>query len=333
MIVQETDDINSMLAATIIITFLGPMMVRCQLRPESFDLIKRLDEFFHFDHRVFFVESDIDPTGWFPMSSSTLTTELGNFTPQTVYTFNDHTERSATVKEKISKNQFLIVVINRWKLENESQLLAEVISLRTQDTNIKIGWFFVETIPSLDIVEQLFRWSWRSGIINIFCAFYLNDVGVDEPSSSLFNVFKYDPFGALDLINVTRADSLQEYFPDKVPNHHENPFVGLYRYPYEKINRDTKFWNAVVSIFNASRSKEVDIDYVEAFSLRFNKGFLYPHRQSMTVMIVPHAQPYTDLLAYLQNGTWTLLFVFGVIVLVTSSLLLIVSRYTQQKII
>lgn len=49
--------------------------------------------------------------------------------------------------------------------------------------------------------------------------------------------------------------------------------------------------------------------------------------------MVPHSQPYSNFMAYLQNGAgvWTLVIVYTIIVIAVSSLLLIISGYVHRK--
>jgi len=66
-----------------------------------------------------------------------------------------------------------------------------------------------------------------------------------------------------------------------------------------------------------------------------HKVTLYPFDQVVMQIIVPHSQPYSSVLASLKNGTgtvtWTRLFVYAVIVIATSSLLLTISGYLHKR--
>lgn len=311
--------------------------IACCQYPDVQLLINRLNQFFRFDHHIFLMDSAIDLIHWFPTPSS----KLNYLPPQTICTFNDFPDiaKHAALTSITSKNTFLIVVVESLNLVNSSKLLTQIKAVRKRfvdvNANVKIGAFFLYNVTSLDIVEELFRSSWSAGIVNILSAFYLN---VDDGRPS-FNVFKYNPFGKFELINVTRNTSPGDYFPDKVPNYRKDPlrFGWNEEFPLRAIQ--VKFWDTVVSVVNASMSKiqvpktwlEMDILYQQMTIDRGRLEGVYPHHQIIITMLVPHAQPHSGLVAYLQNGTWTLLFVgaFGVIAM--SSLLLIFSDYLHEK--
>lgn len=184
--------------------------------------------------------------------------------------------------------------------------------------------------------------------MNIFSAFYLSVE--DDHDKTLFNVFKYDPFGGLEtllLINVTSSVHLREYFSDKVPNYRKHP-LRIVKFPeLNSSGTEIQFWESVGSVFNASvltairssASNDSEIDFVKldadvlSYEMRVigKPTKLYPHRQSVLVMIAPHSQPYIGFVAYLQNGTWTLFFFYTFIVIVAASLLLIVSGYLRKN--
>lgn len=315
--------------------------------PDFVHLIKRLNYFYRFDHHTFFVDSSIDPNLWFQiMSLSSSGIKLDN--SQIVYTFDGFYDIGFNITEGewvrviLGKNTFLIIAAEGF--ENISQQLVPIEVIREFRSNIKIGVFFTRPITSLNVVEELFRWSWNTGIMNIFCAFYLyvNDSG------PTFNVFKYNPFITFDLINVTRAESLAEsqciYFYDEVPNYQQHPIRFSAFRDFANQSIEMKFWDTVVRVFNASISEnyvaevesvwleneDVDLFRHETLYRKPLQG-LYPFRQTTLLMIVPHAQPYSDFTAYLQNGTWTLLFIYMFIVIATSSILLFISGYLQKS--
>lgn len=177
--------------------------------------------------------------------------------------------------------------------------------------------------------------------MNIFCAFYWN-AGTDGQHS--FNVLKYNPFEAFKLIKLSQSKSLLNYFSDSMPDYRRHSIRTQRVSKYKIFFLDIKFWLTVSKAFNASMSFQFvteaehqeaermkrDITLYEILLQKYVHA-LYPHRQSSIVLIVPHAKPYTDFVAYLQNGTWKLLFVFVLIVMVSSSLLLTVSHYMKEK--
>lgn len=329
-----------MIAPGIVMGLLSTM-VWCRQYRDGVHLIKRLNDFFHFDHNIFIVDSAAAYDCWFQSTSSNYGNQMVNDSPpQTVYTLsNIATKLAAFDGISTSKNQLLIVVVAR--VELGLQFLAAVKSIQALDINVKVGVFFVRPVTSLDIVEQWFHLSWTTGILNIFCAFHLT-VNVSDQSDTVFNVFKYSAF---DLINVTTSESGRDIFPDKVPNFHGDPLRLEVIREYSNSSIDRTFWDTACDILNASMSK-VSVSHKEYFTYgkiiadaflhggyleRYSKDMLYPYDQAMLVIVVPHAQPYSDFMAYLQNGTWMLLFVLAFAVVTISSLLLLMSRYLHQK--
>lgn len=174
--------------------------------------------------------------------------------------------------------------------------------------------------------------------MNVICAFHLH---FDDDKLS-FNVYKYNLFETFNMINVT-SESLQEFFTIDVPNYHKHPIQFLEVDGYSNYAVDFRFWDTLLALFNASMSKttindeefskitssDADVLFNEVNVDKYVK--VYPHRETYDVLIVPHAQRYSDLWLYLQNETWTRLFVYVFVVIAVSSLLLVVSRYLQRK--
>ncbi len=310
---------------------------------KEFNLINQLNEFFDFDHNIFLLDSTLDPSRYVSILSPTFDSEHGKYTPQSVYTFDNSPGSNFTdirminLDEITSKNTFLIVAVENLDFDINSTIMSEIRRIRSLQiiTNIKVGVFVRNEVTSMDIIEQLSEWSWNIGIVNIFFAFFT----IDEVNA----VFRYEwSFESIDLINVTESDSLQNYFRDKIPNFHQHPirFLQLSRYvtPYFVKN----LWLTVVRIFNASMS----ITYITEANY-YHRGLqqdvflrervlseniqIYPHRMANMVLMVPHAQPYSGFVEYLQNTTWKLLFGYTLIVAMASSSFLTVTGYWRTK--
>lgn len=322
-----------MLPATILSLLLAMVSIQ-QLYPNDVHLlIKQLNDFYQFDHHIFLMDSATNLNRWFSM----LTTDT--FTPQTVYTFPaiHHKPQNVTA----GKNTFLVVVTEDLTSEKRSQVFDQIQAISNLDKNVRIGVFLARDITSLSRVKKLLRWSWNAGIVNIFCAF---NFGLAD-SDPTFNVFKYDPFGAFDLVNLTGSEYLVEYFPDKRPNYREHPIRFQVVDDLSDYFTHVQFWETVCRAFNASMLKMyipyeqyragerdvVDIYHHEQIVYDTKLVQMYPYRQEFLVLTVPHAHRYSDVAMYLQSGTWTMLFVIAFIVIVTSSLLLIVSSYIQRR--
>lgn len=308
---------------SIIILNLLLSVVWCQ--PNSLHLINGLSDFYNFDHHIYLIDSSADLNLWFPSSS-----QLNGIIPRTVYTVDKLSERIVHMAIP-AKNAFLVVVVGDL---TSPQLLLHIKTIRGHHINVRNGIFLTKNITSLTSVEKLLRKSCMDDIVNIFVAFHLS-VGKDKPSS--FNVFKYDPFRAIGLINVTRSESFRDYFSDSTPNYQKQPlrFTEFLKIGVRFF--DKHFWETVVSVFNASMSlarisvgRPIEGDIL-IHEQKYIHGSTYPHQQAMLVMIVPHAQPYSDFIEYVRRGNWMLLFVYAVIVIVSSLLLLIASGYLHKQ--
>lgn len=303
------------------------------------NLINRLNDYFGFDHNIFLLNRTLDPDRY--VATSPFGSYYGKFTPQSVYTFtddgfgNNNTETTYVKNVTIGKNPLLIVAVANLNFGNDSKILAEVKRIRSLQiiSNLKIGIFVENTVTSMDLIERLFRWSWSVGIVNIFVAFYSNI----EDAASTFNVFRYDPFVTLELVNVMESESCQNYFPNKIPNYRQHPLRFVKINKLDLYDVEIGFWGTFARVFNASEStnyvnfedkiwlqSEADILLHETTLSRMQTPTgnvrLFPHRIISLVLLVPHARSYSNFVAYLKNATWERLFAytFAVIVAATS---------------
>lgn len=336
-----------MIAPNILIMSLMSTVVWCQCPDYAVQLIDGLNTFFQFDHNIFFMDSTNNHDRWIRSTlSSSKCRALNDYPPQTSYSFEDFLDTDNTtdpmaLNATISKNQLLIVVVERLKFKNDSMLPALIKHIHKLNINVKVGVFFTSNLTTLDIVEQWFRWSWSSGIVNIFGAFHFKAVD----GETTFNVFKYSPFSSFHLINVTLSECCRDYFSNKIPNYRQHPLKLEVVREFPVSFFEDIFWNTVLDVFNASASM-LYVSYKDSFSRGklvadvsqqqdyidgYSQQLLYPHAQSMLVMIVPHAQPYSTLMAYLRNGIWSRFIVLACIVIASSSVVLMVSGYLKQK--
>lgn len=314
--------------------------VWCQYSYNEVNLINRLNEFFGFDQNIFVLDSLIDQSRYIPTKDNI----DGNFTARTIFIFdhnsdnNANDEQVAILPSVTGKKTFLIIVAKSLLFVNNPQLLHEVKAIRLLiGANVKIGVFFVGNggnVTSIDTIKQLLRWSRSAGIVNIFCSSYSN---VQDDLDSL-NIFRYNSFWTFDLINVTESASLQNYFPSKVPNYHENPLRLVHS--RRIFNHEGKFWDTVARVFNASTSmkfKNLDTTGIETTEILVHEMIVDPerhictHREETLVLLVPHAEPYTNFVAYLQNTTWMLLFTYTFITVVAACVLLTISGYLRTR--
>ncbi len=118
-------------------------------------IINRLNDFFNFDHNIFFLDNLIDQRRYIPANRY----NNSSFPPQTVYIFHHNRNKTQLPILVNSKNTFLIIVVaDSFKFGNDTQLLDQVKAIRR--LNVKIGVSFSGNDTSMNIVEQLFRWSW-----------------------------------------------------------------------------------------------------------------------------------------------------------------------------
>lgn len=293
------------------------------------ELIDRLNDFYNFDHNLFFLDDKTDSSRY--ISSKTATS-----LPKTIYVFDDSYLESSKVTllehrpATTSKNNFLIVVARDLQLGIMSRLLMRIVEICQLEKNVKIGLFF--TNASIDSVEKLLQWSGSVGIGNIFCAFYTES----------FNVFRFNPFGKFELINVT-SESVQNYFPNNLPNYHKYPLRLALVDGWDVRYHDVKFWDTVADVINASKlvisvaevdtetNRSIGADLLLHISNKANLNKLYPCRMELAVIVVPHAKPYSSFVEYLTSGAWKRLLVYTFIVIVMSSIVLILSGWLQNK--
>lgn len=300
--------------------------------PQQFhkaNLINRLNDFLDFDHNIILLDSSLDLNLYFPINE--------NGVPRTLCNFGDNSNNNtqlAALKTVTSKNTFLIVIGTPLAMNNNKKLWAHIERIGRMNYDMKIGIFFVRQNPTaMSTIEELFRWSWRVGIANIFCAFYLNDQSIEALPS--FNVFRFDPF--VPLINITENEStIQNYFPNKLPNYHKRPIRFVHDYMI--LTHEIQFWDTVCHVFNATRTMvymNLAIDGFRNTDMFFHelveKPDLYPHRMASLVLLVPHARPYSTFVAYLRNATWTLIFIYAFVAITTASIVLIISDYLRTK--
>lgn len=324
---------NRMLPTIVIVNLLlSSTTVLCHQHHDSLDLINRLNDFYRFDHLIFLTDSSIHLNRWIPFDSGT------QFTPQSIYTSDGLSKQTAN-STLTSRNTFLVAVVDELSFDNESTLLTQIKEIRSPIVNLKVGVFFVRNITSLRVIEKLFRRSWSVGIVNIFIAFHMNG---QNGGPSPLNIFKCDPFDDFALINLTKSESLRDYFSDGNPNYRKHPLRLVNIREYHTSPVEKQIWNVVRRVFNTSLSmKHINHgqwdrnsrqDFLaNSLEQRAHKVCLYPYQQVVTQLIVPHAKPYSNVMAYLQNRAWTRLFVYTAIVVTMSSLLLVISGYLRKK--
>lgn len=319
-----------------------PAMVQTQ-HPEV-SLINRLNEFFDFDHNLFFLDTVIDENLHIPCMDNA----ARSFTPQTIHVFdknhNDYVNEIQLAKvTAISGKTFLIVVVEASQFENYSPWFDRVYAIRMLNVDVKIGVFFKGNIMSGDVVELLFRWSWSVGIANIFCAFYTS-----TDSGESFHAFRFDPFGSFDLINLTGSESAQDYFIGNVPNYRRHHLRMITFESKEYSMYEVSFWVEIRMAFNA-RLSLIDVDlgdpeknvlgaddydfimYASRDSRSGTRQPLHPSKIITKVLLVPHAKQRSGIMGYIQNAKWKQIFILTIMTIAIASILLTINGYLRTK--
>lgn len=311
------------------------------IRFQELDLINQLNGCFGFDHNIFLLDSLTHHHHRYIATSSSKVNH--GYTPQTVFSFDEQSPDKDMVQlhQITSKNTLLIVVVESLNFErNNLQFLSQIREILDRKTNVKIGVFFARSVTSMNDVKKFFRWSWSHNILNIFSAFYLHVEGDNDTDEPLLNVFKFNPFGTFNMINVTRSASPFNYFPDGRPNFRQHPLRFAKFREQENHILERIFWDIVVRKFNATPRflsatkslavKDGIIPYEVTMSNSTQFHQLYPHRSARIVLLVPHAQTYSNFIGLLKSVTSESFFGYIFIAILSSTVLLIMSRYLHK---
>lgn len=318
-----------------------------RLQYSELALINQLNNFFHFDHNIFLLDSSIDHDRYINTLPSwkTLTDE---YTPQSVYNYEAIEDSNITALESLteirSKNTFMIVVPESSKFESNVQLFSYVKSMHRLSINMKIGVFYSD-IAAIDDIKKLFEWFGTHSIVNIFCLFYLNNEAL--PSDPFPNVFRLSPFGAFNvtMVNVSHSECLSNYFPDKSSNFQQYPLRLPIIGNIKIIDYDKKLWKTVLAALNASTtmiqlSSTMDlyglidddiIDVMPHLHIVEEPTNVYPMKMATLVIVVPEALPYSDFLSYLKRITSAQLIGYTVVTIVAVTVLRTISCYIKTK--
>lgn len=222
-------------------------------------LINQLNSFFNFDHNVFLLDSSIE------VNRFIRTSDAIEFTPQSLFIFQsaDNFTELKSFKEKTSKNTFLIIASKTVSFPRNLNLFSQVKQIQKLQLQMKIGVFFSHNTSRADI-QEVFKWSWKNRIINIFVATY------GSTPERLLNVFTLNPFGTFEILNVTSSTTFDKFFLSQQSNFQQYP-LRIGRGPIEK--RSVKLWDAVIRVMNASLIITNDTDLI--LSIRLNSTIDY----------------------------------------------------------
>lgn len=300
------------------------------LHHQESTLIDHLNNFFNFDHNVFLLEESVDINRYL---NERLTV------PQSVYVVKNDIDVTGieNLKKLSSKNAFLIVAPVSVTFDENLKMLTQVKKIQRLKKNLKIGVFFPESL-STENLEKFFKWHWKHKIVNVFVATYIH---------TSMNVFTFHPFGKFSVINVTASESLNDIFVKQNINFegHALQMGQVENYTYIS---DEKLWHAVLDVLNASLAAvKVDFDAIsDTQLLEYDKidvittkySFdaedlvnIYPMVMEAFVIMVPEAEPFPEITAYLRAMTSETIFGYTLITITLTVLCLTFFRYVKQK--
>ena len=137
---------------TVLLTIIIICMLIICCAYQELELIKKLNNFFKFDHNIFLLDSSADVECFINREN----------TPKSIYVLKDN-NNDEKLKEISSKNTFMIVVLGSSKFEINFKLLTQ---LQRFQSNTKIGVFFSHFV-SMEDLRKLFQWCKNHMIINI----------------------------------------------------------------------------------------------------------------------------------------------------------------------
>lgn len=266
-------------------------------------LINELNDFFDIDHNIFLLDSPAHINRFISLRIQ------AHPIPQSVYVFESVDENiTATLTVISSKNTLTIVVLDTSSFDKNFAHLVQLKAIQRIQINMKIGIFFSQFVSMKDL-KKLFEWCRNNLIVYIFAASYTNHGRVSGDS---LNIFTFNHFGTLEVINVTTSMSYKDFFPSLTPNFHQHQlrigetFVHII---------DTELWQIIFRLMNATFIVD-EMEY-ESYDEYFENGIdvllswyaqhhlndcsVYPMAIDPWLIIVPHALPYSDFSAYLRN--------------------------------
>ena len=171
------------------------------------ELISELAAHFNFDHHFYLLDASADANRYISTTG---------ITPQTLYVFKNVNDDDDDVEDITCKNSFLIVVpASNATFDQNVSLFRRMKKIQRKQINMKIGVFF----SSMTDLHTYFAWCRNFRIANIFGAAYPNSEAMQTacPESPI-NIFKFDPFGKFEVINVTHSETYDGFFLSRKAN-------------------------------------------------------------------------------------------------------------------
>lgn len=318
---------------SVILIIIVSLSITCAEYHEQ-KLISELNNFFNFDHNIYLFDSSAHIDRFINTRGS------GNFTPQSLYVFksaDDNITDWDSLQQTMSKNTFVIVVPRSVNFELNLYVLTRLKEVQRLQINLKIGIFFPHIASSEDL-QDLFKWSWKQQIINIFAATHSHSEElIPEPEASL-NIFTYNPFGTFDVINVTGSEAYDKYFLSQYSNFQQYPLRRVPSLLLRFDALDDAFWgivfgalNASSAVYNVTAENEIYVCPRQDFADDNKRNSLYPWQMLKKVILVPEALPYSGFVAYFQVLTTYSLLVYTFITITVIIGFLIFFRFKRQR--
>lgn len=286
-------------------------------------LISELNNYFDFDHNNFLLESSVDIDRFI---------SAGGPTPRTIYAFKDVNENTAevdTLQEIRGKNTFTIVALDGSSFDRSFEFFKQFNDsiIQPLQFNIKIGIFFQQFV-SADNLRKLFEWCKEEPIAHVFAASYVQLEGMEgkkglmATSSDVLNIFTFEHFGTLNVINVTTSEKFEAYFPGLQSNFHQ------YKLGYMPKVIEDEYWLTIYRMMNISTEDNNFPDWPLTVTGFF---YVYPTNVITFVMVVPHAVPYEGFSAYIQLVATDKFVSFSLVTIATVIFALTIFRYIKNS--
>ncbi|XP_037049033.1 uncharacterized protein LOC119083419 [Bradysia coprophila] len=314
-------------------------VVSSSVQQQEIVLINRLNDFFKFDHNIFLIDSSVDAERFMhPVNQR-------DIVPISSYRFKFRGDEGIEGLDRLtridSKYPLMIIVVGSGALEGNgnSSLPARFVQMHRLQRNMKIGFFISRPFAGDGVLQKLFRWCWNHGLTNIFVATFS-----PHDSAEPFNLFKFDPFVQLRVINITgisENESVGNVFPNKKINFQLHPLRFTHQYVVTPIA--TEMQQIFSRAMNATKATSLglnDTDIIpmlNIFLADWNdkiaawRGLsLYPITMSTFVLVVPEALPFPSFSSYLKTISSDSLFGWSIAIIVLLVMLLTVTRYKKR---
>lgn len=303
-----------------VVTFLP---IICGEYPEV-QLISKLNKFYNFDHNIFLRDTSVDINRFINNN------EQRQIAPTSLYIFesiNGNITGMENLTRIKSKNTFVIVSTGGSSFTANYNLLKRIKKIQLLQMTMKIGLFFHADVSSEDL-QKLFEWCWRHRMINIFVA----------TSGDSLNIFTFNPFGTLNVINITGSETFQNFFMRQDCNFQQHPLRAVRFFAVDY------FWPILFRAMNASwtelpRNASFTSEVIENqpdFYIGITISVYPPNPMAIvmyikTLIVVPEAMPYGEFTAYLKAITKDAFFGYSFLIIIGVMLTLSTIRYVTKK--